>query len=114
MLAACGGVGMDISRPARQRTKSAFDVGTEEEGEPEPEPEPVSRRPATPSPAWPSPASEPPLLSSKPEPQRPESSAGGRERSGAGAVALWRLEQRDSSAGHSRPQEARQGKLRAG
>lgn len=61
MLAAWGGVGMDISRPARQRTKSAFDVGTEE-GEPEPEPEPVSSRPATPSPAWPSPASEP-LLS---------------------------------------------------
>jgi hypothetical protein len=50
-------------RPARQRTKRAFDVGTEE-GEPEPEPD--SSRPATPSPAWPSPASlSSPLLSSR-------------------------------------------------
>lgn len=47
-----------------------LDVGTDEEG------------PATPSPAWPWPASEP---LQQTVPQRPESSAGGRGRSGAGA-----------------------------
>ncbi|UKZ86371.1 uncharacterized protein TrAFT101_002205 [Trichoderma asperellum] len=80
-----------------------------EEGEPEPEPEPAARardssRPATPSLA----------IASEPFQQQTESCAGGRGRSAAGAVAVWRLEQPESSADHSQPQEPRQGELRAG